>query len=191
MWAHLLAEGVYKRQWPSGLQRANEDISEFCKYRAELQKCHIRPRFRFWKKDKPAQNHAQAHKRITLHGDGAMPSLNGTSGIVRHPSSGSNSSSGLHLGSGGRSDIQQWLVIRQSRYEPSFLLHIPGKDVATYCRQENLNLVPVNSQVSFLEFISITGNEGGIYFKNIHFLIIFSLSKDHISIMRDFLKWSN
>ena len=63
-----------------------------------MQNYYIRDRFFFQNKDKPAQNHTQAHRRTTLHADGAMPFLP-VFRIAQHPSSGLNS------GSGGRSSI--------------------------------------------------------------------------------------
>lgn len=107
------------------LQPANENISGFSGCRAELQKYYTRGRLFFQKIDKPVQNCTQAHRSTTAHTDGAMPMLNGTSRIAWHAGSGSNS------GSGWRSGIQQWLVIRRTRYKAPFNLHIPGSDVAT------------------------------------------------------------
>lgn len=54
-----------------------------------------------------------------------MPIINSTTRIAQPDSSGSNS------GSGGRTDIEQLLVIRLTGHEPSLRLHIPEGDVAT------------------------------------------------------------
>ena len=89
------------------LQPANENISRFSGCRAELQKYFIRDRLFFQKKDQPVQNRTQVHSSTTPLADGAMPVLNGTSGIARYAGSGSNPGSGLHSGSGRRSSIQQ------------------------------------------------------------------------------------
>lgn len=127
MSAHLLGAGIGKRGWPSGEQHTNKNISQISGYRATMQKYYIRDSFFFQKKDKPAQNHTQAHTehhhhKLMVPGQFLTIALGC---LVSH--------SGSHSGSGsGRSrNIKQWLVIRQLRHEPSVNLHIPERNVAT------------------------------------------------------------
>ena len=81
----LAGVGICKKGWPSGGQYANKRTSQFPGYKAAVQKEYIKDRVFFQKKDKPAQNHTQAHRGETLPADGAMPILNSASRLPSVP----------------------------------------------------------------------------------------------------------